>query len=250
MFEQQDIVDMFGPASHAGGWQQYQEGDWLRIVDDGLTVPVGQTRAHYHGTTLSSIRPIRLQGFETSEPAHGCGRGIWGITMAAVEGHDVGHALERTKLRKGWLEHDQYLNGWTAPVVIGMKPPIEELKLHHAIGCPPCRVQLWKREARVVTVWGMPFEVYLHLPSFLRFRELPENYASLNASTHVLCCSRLGQPEAALDCPRVTCGKTCKFEDLHAEGWHRAKESKLWFCKQCHRTRLLRNQPWTTVVTG
>ena len=248
---QQDLVHMFGPASHADGWQCHLSGEWLHIVDEGLFEEFAETRVHYHGTCLSSIRPIRSHGFKTSPPAHGCPTGIWGITAAAVHGHDWGHALERAKLSRGWLQpavdqEQPWLNGWTTPVVIGLRPYVQELKLFHSVGNPPCRVQIWKRPEDAVVTYGKHFEILVHLPSYRRFRALPTLYASLRMGTLVLCCCRLQEPHGALDCNYVTCGKTCNVADCHAYGWRQARKSKLWFCNQCWSTRVGNNHPWTS----
>ena len=194
-------------------------------------------RKLYHATTLSQCRLILRDGFlvglyhagSKSSPA-----GIWGTSCP-------GHSVDRAPLDRGYSFHEENVDkgivcGWDCPVVLAWDIEKETLKTHGELVDGSV---IWVHKQPCGTIWdarNKPTSIWIHMSLYERFRNLPSWWHKLQEGTVVVCRSRVRFPSdlyKAGDAAPMTCGRVCAFENLRAEQWRQAGESKQWYCPTC-----------------
>ena len=200
-------VNMLGPCQVGGGWEQRREGDWLILAEPVDLDANAVRRRLYHGTCLSQAANIVQSGFRVGPGNHNGAYGLWGLWIQLEEFAEYprGHALERARPARGWLEvpdeieTEPFITGWTCPVVISLKVRTTTLRFQCCadvrVGDPESRLAVWPGgEGSVIRIAGgmHALEIHIHVPTYRRYTMLPILFPVLQGPqhSHVACQAR------------------------------------------------------------
>ena len=231
------------------------DGDWL-ILTEPVDLDAGADRQRiYHGTCLSQACDIFQKGYTVGPGIHGGYKGFWGLWIEQEQFAEYarGHAMERVKLERGFLEvppgpggQERWICGWTAPVVISGAFRKESLQLSCCsevrVGQPPCRLAVLpgaQDSVKWIVCGSYAMEIHIHKPTYKRYLRLQSQFPLLQApshhrsATHVACQTKLGSPQTLLQgFFNLSCGRVVAISEARRLGW-RLTGSCVWVCPQC-----------------
>ena len=231
-------TEAFGVPDFA--WCDRSKAGWLILRNRPapmLATPPGMQKL-FHGTTLAQCQEILQSGFfvgmchegSMSSPA-----GIWGCSVPE-------HCVDRAPLDRGYSHAATnrldrgIVCGWDYPVVFAWDLEEERVRKHETLSDGS---QICVHKQPCGTIWdarNRPTSIWIHEDLYDRFCRLPSWWPKLQSGAVVACRSRHMQPfdlyQAGNAAP-MTCARVCVFEELKANGWRKARESKQWRCPSC-----------------
>ncbi len=227
-------------------WTHGRHGAWIvfQRPDDLPSPSMPDTEPVYHGAPLSVAYAILRQGFVAGTSTHSAPQGhhprsltgVFGIGRGSNVGEQVHLAQDRAKISacKEWrFQADLPPGAWSAPVVLAVGMPREEVVELVPLGADAWKVVIVRSPGHVLHHAGRPLQLFVNPVLFNTYKSIPR----LLKGTYIMCGGSELNP-TSWACRRggtfASCGRWVRtVEVANRFDWSCTTEARRWLCPEC-----------------